>query len=85
MRWAELGTAVQSTIIGVFILLVLSTLVVWTALRVASGARLGGLTQRIDTWWLLAGFFCLAVIAGNDGYDSLLLPAQFPGLRNSCR
>ena len=38
MRWAELGSSVQSTIVGVFILLALSTLVVWI-LRGVAGAR----------------------------------------------
>lgn len=65
MRWAELGTAVQSTIVGVFALLVLSTLGVMALCRWRPDRRWEELTQRIYTWWFLAGFFSLALMAGN--------------------
>jgi phosphatidate cytidylyltransferase len=65
MRWVELGTAVQSTIVGIFALLVLSTVVVGLLHVLCPARDWERLTQRIHTWWLLAGFFSLAIIAGS--------------------
>ncbi len=63
MLWAELDSAVQSTIVGIFALLVVST-VVTVLLRVTRpGQDWTRLRQRIHTWWILATAFCLAIIA----------------------
>jgi phosphatidate cytidylyltransferase len=81
MRWAELGSAVQSTIVGVFILLALSTLVVWVLRAVWPERDLHRISQRIETWWLLTGFFCFSVLAGTTVSILFFAFLSFLGLK----
>jgi phosphatidate cytidylyltransferase len=53
---------VLAALIGIFVLLVVATLVVWGLRRLRPGLDLGEVPLRVRTWWVMAGVFTVALV-----------------------
>lgn len=62
-EWQTLPDAVRWTILGIGGLLLVATLVVQLLSWIRSDADWTELRQRVNSWWVIAGVFILAIIA----------------------
>ena len=81
MRWAELGIAVQATIVAVFALLIVSTLITILLYNLRPERNWQRLTQRIHTWWILATVFRLAMVVSRTTSIVFFAFASFLALK----
>ena len=58
----RLGEPVVFTIAGIFGLLVVSTILVKSLKVIKPGMNLDEVSQRISSWWLMAGVFTFAMV-----------------------
>ncbi len=63
MLWEELSLAVRATIGGIFGLLLVAEIVVRALRRARPGKDWTELSRRLNTWWILAAAFFLAIVA----------------------
>src|SRR5688572_1409095 len=61
LEWRTLSPAVQWTIAGIFVLLLFATLVVRLLSRIRKETDWTELRQRVNSWWVIAGVFALAI------------------------
>lgn len=62
----RLPVEVMWTLGGIFALLVASTVIVWAMRRAMPQRNLGELSQRVRTWWLMAGIFTIAMLLSRN-------------------
>lgn len=70
-EWQRLSAAVQWTIIGIVALLFVATLIVRLLSWIRSDSDWTELRQRVNSWWVIAGVFIVAIIANRT--TSILL------------
>lgn len=61
--WSDLYTAVRWTILGIFVVLAIATLIVRLTPRFRRGVGGIELRDRINSWWVIAGVFTVAIVA----------------------
>ena len=63
MGWAALAPAVRWTIAGIFCLLLIASAAIWLLSRAKPEKDWTELRQRINSWWIMALVFTVAIIA----------------------
>ncbi len=64
MQWAALEPAVRWSLGGIFALLVVATVTVRILRAVRPQSDLAELTRRVNTWWVMAAVFTVAMVVG---------------------
>lgn len=81
MHWSTLASEVRGAILGILGLLAVSTLIVRVLCRARPEKDWTEIRQRVKTWWMLAGIFLGALVAGSTVSILLFAFLSFLGLK----